>query len=254
MPTAHQRLDEAVFRSLYISSDFSARMATHRALSSSRKGESGKGTTCKHGLKYGICTENECCEIVSAVIVRSDKRLSGKFTGRKLVEYEVAVVFQSCKASVWHRYSGFRSFYESWVLKHGTERFTMFPRKHVNKWSSRVTEERMVMLNKFLEVIVSDDELRKDDLFKSFLSVDEAARRQFYEPSQSSMSAAVEIRELSKEFDAKKIKMKKTLGTLGGGKAVEGSQDEAPAKITAIKDEEELERTIQLLKEAKEGT
>ena len=244
IPTAHQTaLDEAVFRRLYISSDFSARMATHRTLSNSLRG-SGRGMTCKHGLKYGVCTENECCEIVSATIVRSDKRLSGKFTGRKLVEYEVAVVFENCKASVWHRYSGFRSFYEAWVLKHGVEMFSMFPRKHVNKWARAVTEERIVMLNKFLEVIINDDELRKDDLFKSFLSVDEAARRQFYEPSQSSMSAAVEIRELSKELD---LKLKKTKESVRGFT----SSKNAPAKGEADDSLKEIERTIQALKEAK---
>ena len=89
--------------------------------------------------------------------------------------------FRHCNASIWHRYSGFRAFYELFVSKHGNARFSMFPRKHINKWSSSVTSERLVSLNQFLSVIIQDDELREDDIFKSFLSVDEGSRGQFYD-------------------------------------------------------------------------
>ncbi|GMI06936.1 hypothetical protein TrVE_jg13057 [Triparma verrucosa] len=232
-------LEESIFRSLYIHSDFSAKMAAHKAVAMPKR-KTGK---CKHGLDFGVCTENECCEIVTAKIVQSDRRMSGKYTGRKLVEYRIAVVFVSCQASVWHRYSGFRSFYEFWVQKYPqhAERFKMFPRKHMNKWAKSVTEERMTQLNEFLQEIVNDPVLKNDDLFKSFLSVDENTRRQFYD-SSATQSHKVEIRELSKEFDAKmqkvKAKRKSLMKKKGDGGGVED-------KDVGIED------TISMLKEAK---
>ena len=67
-------LEESIFRSLYIHSDFSAKMAAHKAVAMPKR-KTGK---CKHGLDFGVCTENECCEIVTAKIVQSDRRMSGK--------------------------------------------------------------------------------------------------------------------------------------------------------------------------------
>ena len=51
--------------------------------------------------------------------------------------------------------------------------------------------------------------------------------------------------------------MKKTLESLGGAAAVKGAEEnqgEARANGATAKDEEELERTIQLLREVKEGS
>jgi hypothetical protein len=171
------------FRRMYITSDYGATRKNSPALSTS---PSSKPNRCAHGLPFGICTENACCTITSAVITRTDQRQRGNLSGRKLVEYHIAVEFKYCNASIWHRYSGFRSFFELFVQKYGADKFGMFPRKHINKWSSTVTTERVVALNQFLSVIIQDDVYREDDLFKSFLSVDENARRQFYEADSTS--------------------------------------------------------------------
>jgi hypothetical protein len=114
-------------------------------------------------------------------------------------QYHILVTFENCQASIWHRYSGFRSFYELFVLKHGADEFSMFPRRHLNKWSKAVTSERLVALDAFLRKIVENPKYRQDPLFKDFLSVDENARRQFYEPS-ATQNHDIEIRQLSKEI------------------------------------------------------
>ena len=75
----------------------------------------------------------------------------------------------------------------------------MFPRRHLNKWSKAVTSERLVALDAFLRKIVENPKYRQDPLFKDFLSVDENARRQFYEPS-ATQNHDIEIRQLSKEI------------------------------------------------------
>lgn len=69
-------------------------MANHKAVAMPQP-KKGK---CKHGLDYGVCTENECCEIVTAKIVQSDRRMSGKYTGRKLVEVRGCVPYTTLRA------------------------------------------------------------------------------------------------------------------------------------------------------------
>lgn len=111
--------DSQRFRRMFITSDYSAK----------RNGGVGKApppkpkiSRCPHGLVFGVCTENSCCTIISAAITRTDQRQKGQLSGRKLVEYHVSVEFHHCNASIWHRYSGFRSFYEMFVGKYGRER------------------------------------------------------------------------------------------------------------------------------------
>ena len=77
--------NETVFRKIYVCSDFAAKKATGK-LSSGHIPSEKPPMMCKHGLKLGICTETECCTIVKAKITRTDRRMSGKITGRKLVE------------------------------------------------------------------------------------------------------------------------------------------------------------------------
>jgi len=219
--------NESVFRKMYVTSDFSAKKATGKLASLHIPPEKLKESFCQHGLKLGLCTENSCCEIMSAKITRSDRRLSGKFTGRKLVEYHILVTLKTCQASVWHRYSGFRAFYELVVEKYGSQEFSMFPRRHINKWSKAVTEERLVALDSFLQVCVENPKYRNDPLFKDFLSVDENARRQFYEPSQT-QSHDIEIRQLSKEFRS----MKSTIASNLSGAAKKTSSNDLSSDKT----------------------
>lgn len=102
----------------------------------------------------------------------------------------------------------------------------MFPRKHLNKWSSQVTNERMIALNQFLSVIIQDPELRNDNLFKDFCSASEDARRQFYE-NQATTSFKVERVKLREEVGERLARVSKNgessstdlrkLGRGGGG-------------------------------------
>jgi len=73
------------YRRMYITSDYSANRST-TSPSSATSTDPRKGR-CKHGLPFGICTENVCCDVRAAVITRTDQRQKGQISGRKLVEY-----------------------------------------------------------------------------------------------------------------------------------------------------------------------
>ena len=90
--------NETAFRKMYVCSDFAAKKATN-TLKSLHIPSEKPPMLCKHGLKLGICTESECCTIVKAKITRSDRRMSGKYTGRKLVEVRETKKREKCWSS-----------------------------------------------------------------------------------------------------------------------------------------------------------
>ncbi len=91
----------------------------------------------------------------------------------------------------------------------GEDRFACFPRKHLNKWSDSVVKERVQGLQDFLDVILCDEELKRCELFKDFLSLDEGARRQFYDPNSGTGGAVgnVEIKAITDKIDQIKTAM-----------------------------------------------
>ena len=200
-----------LFRSLYITSDYSASRDAGGA-PPSRPNHSE--ATCVHGLPHGACREPACTDILGGKITRTEKRTTGTVTGKKIVEYLVVVEYTNCRAQIWHRYSGFRNFFYFLCRRFGEERFKMFPRKHINKWSSSVTAERIAALNLFLEVILSTEEIRKSVLFKDFLSVDENDRRQFYEAGADDYQThKVEVKALKRVMSAKFDKLLRLEGS-----------------------------------------
>ena len=332
-------VDPEVYRQLYISSDYSAQLNNSsggerevdtedfdrgKGIKSKKENEKyirnkeREQSHCVHGLPLGSCFEIECSRILGAKIISSERRVAGHITGKLAVEYQVLLTFKGSTATIWHRYSAFRTLYylllarykyvppptapvivlprgensvnsvseatrdseksvsseatgttstadgmssigndesgspskssesgptrksrnpirmlksnikskmkELLVANDGenglasapnsmstassstkdsqtsrqissqrddttlyttTNLYELFPPKELNKWSSKLTEKRIIYLNNFLQALFEDPILKTDLDINSFFSLDYNDRGQFYDPGQN---------------------------------------------------------------------